>query len=57
MCNSPKREVHQGSSGLEPMSFEVPVKTQMELSERQAAGYLDLELTVQKAFGRPKCCR
>ena len=39
------------------MSFEVPVRTQMELSERQAAGYLDLELTVQKAFGRPKCCR
>lgn len=28
--------------------FEIPVRTQMELSERQAAGYLDLELRVQK---------
>lgn len=31
------------------------MRTQMELSERQAAGYLDLELRVQKGFGRPKC--
>lgn len=27
----------------------------MELSEKQAAGYLVLELKVQKGFGRHKC--
>lgn len=27
----------------------------MELSERQTAGYLVLELKVQKGFGRHKC--
>lgn len=43
-CNSPKWEVHEGSFEREPVSFEVPVRTQMELSEWQAVGYLDLEL-------------
>ena len=32
-CNSPKWEVHEGSFEREPVSFEVPVRTQMELSE------------------------
>lgn len=31
------------------------MRTQVELSQRQIAGYLELELRVQKGFGRQKC--
>ena len=50
--NSPKWEVHEGSSEWEPVSFEVPMRTQMELSEWQAVDYLDLELYRKDLSGK-----